>query len=167
MRTAEEVTQALTALGCAVLEDGGQFVLVHPAGYGGSKSAHELVAKERNPALAEAWNFLHPEAQAYARVATIKRVVAEGYGEPPSAFLRRDRNEPLATARRIAMALCRDLTAASLETLGRSFERDRTDIRYAQASVAEQCAVDRQFAARVGLLREACLRAFVPTKPTL
>lgn len=166
--TFKEVEDYLAARGCSIVEDGGQFALVYPTGYGSSRAAHTLAATDRECALAESTRFLNPEKEAYARIAAIKRVVAENFGTGPDAFLKFDRSEPLATARRIAIALCRELTVASRNQLRASFNREaRGTIDHAVESVAAQCATDKQFAARFGALRALACAAFVISGPQI
>jgi chromosomal replication initiation ATPase DnaA len=156
-----EIEAALKVRDCAIVHDGGKYALVYPHGYDLRKRAHDLGATSRNDALAEAWVWLHPISESGQGFATIRRVVAESFGFPPEMFESRDRSEPLATARRVAMSLSRELTGATFEAIGSAFARDANTAIYAQQTVADQCGLDPRFAARVGTLRAACLHALL------
>ena len=160
--TTAELQGSLQERGCSIVEEGGRFALVYPHGYTARKTAHDLCATTLAQATAEAWIWLHPERLAAAGIAEVQRIVAAGYGFATIAFCVKDRSEPLATARRVAMALAREITGASTDVVGAAFERDRGTVIAAQTSVRDQCDIDRAFAARVGSLRAACLTALHP-----
>lgn len=155
--TAAEIETALTQRDCSIVEGGGKFALVYPHGYELRKRSRDLMASNRSAAAVEAWLWLHPESAAADAIAAVQRIVAVDFGVQPADFIARDRSEPLATARRVAMALAREVTGASLGHLGAIFERDHGAVLHAQQSVRDQCETDDLFAARVGTLRAKCL----------
>lgn len=160
--SADEIEMLLAARGCSIVEDGGRFALVYPHGYSQRHKAHDLAATDRASANAEAWVWLHPENTGTAAVFAVQRVVAEDFGFESKALLEKDRTEPLASARRIAMTLARELSGASYSYIGEAFARDHGTIISAQQSVQDQCDTDAAFDARVGTLRAACQAALKP-----
>lgn len=159
--TTTEIKRVLALRGCSFAQAEGKFALVYPHGYEPSARSHELLATTLEAAVIEAWLWLHPESAADASVRTILTVVGDDFGVHPDTLLSRARHEPVATARRVAMALARGLTAASTESLGDFFCRTHSTILYGVESVAAQCATERAFAARVGTLRVACSAALI------
>jgi hypothetical protein len=160
--TTAEIETELKTRACAIVEDGGKFALVYPHGYR-SKRSRELLASRRESALVEAWLWLHPDLSDDEGIEIVMRVVARDYRLHVDAFLGKERHEPLATARRIAMALSRELTGATLQIIGDTFGgRDHGTVVHAQNSIANQCDTDDALAARVGTLRAACLAALNP-----
>lgn len=157
--TATEIEAALALRKCAIVEDAGDFALVYPYGYEGRARSHDLTAKTRAAALQEAWDWLHPEARMMERIEIVQRVVAMDFGTTQEALCNGGRPEPLATARRVAMALAAELAPASTYVVGHAFNREHNSVMYAQTSIADQCAIDERFAARVGALRQACVAA--------
>lgn len=154
-----EIEAELKLRGCSIVSARGDFALVYPHGYGAVKRAHDLQAKTRDAALVEAWLWLHPDQQTAGAVAAVQAIIAADFAMPVRSFAIRDRSEPLSTARRIAMVLCRDLTSCSLQSIGDAFGRNHTAVCHAIESVRDQCETDTAFAARVGTLRLRALTA--------
>lgn len=157
--TLSDIAFVLARRGCTIeAATGSTFLLAHPHGMDSAlrTRTRTLLATTHESALREAWLWLHPEGRAASAVATIKHVVATDYGVTHEELAGRDRHEPIATARRIAMALCRELTMATLHKLGEAFDRDHGTVLHAQVSVRDQCETDAAFAARVGTLRVEC-----------
>lgn len=163
--TPAEIETALKTRGCTIVQDAGDFALVHPHGDTGTPSAHDLRAKSRDAALLESWQWLHPDSAARARVAMIQRVVAQTFETTIADLSSKARPEPLATARRIAMSLSRELSDASLSAIADVFAKDRGTVIYARQSIAEQIEADHAFAGRYGAIRAACLAAFETPEP--
>lgn len=68
----------------------------------------------------------------------IQRVVAEHFGIPPDMLKAKTRKQEVVTARQIAMYLCKELTDASLKTIGLHFGgRDHSTVIHACQSVEE------------------------------
>lgn len=153
--TTKEKVAALASRGCDIIEDKGDFALVYPIG-NGSKRAHDLAAKSHEAALVEAWDWLYPEQYLAERIDVIQRVVAKEYGTTVHDLCNGGRPEPLATARRVAMVLTRQLTPASHHAVGHAFNRDHASVIHAEKSIADQCMTDHQFGARLGAIRELC-----------
>lgn len=159
--TPGEIETALTVNGCAVIEDGGYFALVYPFGYEGRKRSQDLTAKTRAAALAEAWAWLHPEKRVMERIEIIQRAVSNDFGVSIEGLRNGNRAEPMATARRVAMALAATITPASTYCIGTLFGgREHHTVLYAKQSVKDQGETDLPFAARVDLLKRACLAEF-------
>ena len=60
------------------------------------------------------------------------------------------RDSPLATARQIAMYLCRELTEMSLPKIGATFGgRDHTTVMYAERKISKQIKDDRDLFTQV------------------
>lgn len=151
-----EIDVQLAARACAIVEDRGDFALVYPYGYQGRRRAQQLVAKTRAAALVEAWDWLHPEHRIAEIVDIVQHVVAADFGVAVEEFFPKTRTEPLATARRVAMVLARELSGGGLHAIGNLFLRDHATVLSAEQSVADQRETDAAFAARVGALRAAC-----------
>ncbi len=162
--TIPEIEAALELGKCAVVADGGDFALVYPYGFEGRQRAHDLAAKTRDGALTEAWAWLHPEIQIAEQIEIIQRVVARDFGETVDSLCNGGRHESLATGRQVAMALARMLTPASTIAVGAAFNRDHSTVIYAARVVESRITIDGRFAARVAMLREACLSAFATTR---
>lgn len=160
--TTDQIAKTLALRACSIIEHAGLFMLVHPHGFEKQPRSKELLAKSRGGALTEAWLWLHPEGNARAGITTIQRVVAEDFGVPAVALVNHDKHEPIATARRIAMALSRELTLSAYPKIAAAFDRDAQSAIYAHESILAQCVTDRAFAARVGALRVACSAAMRP-----
>jgi chromosomal replication initiation ATPase DnaA len=159
--TPAEIDTELKSRGCVLVHDSGDFALVYPYGIN-SKRAQDLAAKTRAAALVEAWHFLNPEQEAQDRIEVITRLVARDYGVTVEGMCASGRPEPLATARRVAMALSRLLTSATLQYVAERFGREGNATIYALTSIDDQCASDPRFAARFETLRAACIAAINP-----
>ena len=160
--SADEITMLLKARGCTVVEDAGRFALVYPHGYARRHKAHDLAAKDHASASIEAWLWLHPEMispKAIEAVISVQIIVAGDFGFKATELLEKDRSEPLATARRIAMTLARELSGATFDYLSEAFDREPGAVIQALQSVRNQCETDAAFDARVGTLRAACRSA--------
>lgn len=161
--TTVEKDAALKLRGCDIIEDRGDFALVYPYGIN-SKRAHDLAAKTREEAIVESWDWLNPDQQVAERIEIIQRVIASAHGTTAEELIGGGRPEPLATARRIAMAIARQLTPASTFRIGDTFLRDHGTVIYAEKTIAEQCESDERFAARFGALRELCKATIAQTR---
>jgi len=128
--TLAEISSALANRHCMIVEDRGRFALVHPCAFEKTARSHDLLA-------------------------TIKRVVAADFGVGVVDIDTSDRTEPLATARRVAIAPARERTWLTCEAIGAAFARNHSTVINSARQVADQCATDRRFAARVGTLRVA------------
>jgi chromosomal replication initiation ATPase DnaA len=160
MTTVEIETQLLQR-GCSLAEDAGDFALVYPFGFENRKRSHDLQAKTRDAALAEAWDWLVPEQRVIHRIEIIRRFVAAEWAISVQTLCGGSRAEPVATARRVAMALAATITPASTYLVGTEFgDRDHGTVLYAKTSVAAQCETSGEFAVRVGMLRAQCLAEF-------
>lgn len=73
-----------------------------------------------------------PEAVTHA---TIIRTVARYAGVTSPILLGRDKRQPLARYRQIAMYLCRNMLGASYPTIGEWFHRDHTTILYSVRAI--------------------------------
>jgi chromosomal replication initiation ATPase DnaA len=162
--TPPEIEAAMKEKGCVLVEDRGDFALVYPFGYEGRKRSQDLQAKTRDAALVEAWKWLHPEQRVAERIEIIQRMVAAEFGISIDLLCAGGRAEPMATARRVALALAATITPASTYLIGASFGREHGTVLYAKKSIEDQCAVDLPLAARVGTLRAQCQAAFEKAK---
>jgi len=159
--TTEEISAALAANRCEILEDQGDFALVYPYGYSRSKRAHGLKSKTREEAVFEAWAFLQPEFRTEQRIDIIQRVTAAEFGLSVIELCGSSRPEPIATARRIAMALAAEITHAGVYQIGALFGgRDHSTASYAKQSVRDQCETSAAFANRYETLKARCLWEF-------
>lgn len=159
--TTDEIAAALAANRCEILEDRGDFALVYPYGYSRSKRAHGLTAKSRDDAIAEAWAFLQPEFRTEQRIDIIQRIAAAEFGLSVVELCGSSRPEPIATARRMAMALATEITSAGLYQIGSLFGgRDHSTASYARRSVTDQCETSAAFANRYDTVKARCLLEF-------
>ncbi len=159
--TTEEIEAALVANRCEILEDNGDFALVYPYGYSRTKRAYGLSAKTREAAVLEAWAFLQPEFRTEQRIDLIQRIVSAEFGLSVVELCGSSRPEPIATARRIAIALAADVTPAGLYQIGSLFGgRDQSTASYARQSVRDQYETSAAFAARYDTLKARCLLEF-------
>jgi hypothetical protein len=157
-----EIEAVLQRRGCTIVEDGGKFALVYPHGYEGRPRTKDLLATKRESAALESWLWLHPDLVDDRGIDTVKKIVAADYRLSVEQLVAKDRSEPLATARRIAMALSRELTGATLEVIGTAFGgRDHGTVIHARDSLVAQCDTDAALAARLGTLRVACAAALL------
>ena len=92
-----------------------------------------------------------PEAPPTAiTVATIQQVVAREWGVTPDGLRSKTRTKQLTVPRQVAMHLCRELLALQLVEIGNAFGgRDHSTVIHSLDRVADECAADATFAARV------------------
>lgn len=84
------------------------------------------------------------DKQVDVTAATIMTVVAEAYSTSVDELCGPSKTRPLATARQIAMYLCRELTEMSLPKIGSTFGgRDHTTVMYAERKISKQIKDDR------------------------
>ncbi|MDU7192996.1 chromosomal replication initiator protein DnaA [Lawsonella clevelandensis] len=84
------------------------------------------------------------DKQVQVTAATIMTVVAEAYSTSVDELCGPSKTRPLATARQIAMYLCRELTEMSLPKIGSTFGgRDHTTVMYAERKISKQIKDDR------------------------
>ena len=84
------------------------------------------------------------DKQVEVTAATIMTVVAEAYSTSVDELCGPSKTRPLATARQIAMYLCRELTEMSLPKIGSTFGgRDHTTVMYAERKISKQIKDDR------------------------
>lgn len=89
----------------------------------------------------------------------IQEIVSLSYGIHPKHMVSRERTQPTAWVRQIAMYLTRELTKRSLPEIGRAFGgRDHTTVIHAIRKVEKRMAEDCLVAADIAALRKA-LRA--------
>lgn len=82
-------------------------------------------------------------------------LVEEAFGVSREQILGRQRWQPLAMARQIAMVLTMESQPyASMETLARQFRRDRTTLVYARSSVHDYCITNPRIRVLVDEMRE-------------
>lgn len=84
----------------------------------------------------------------------IMSVVAENFGFHPDDMTSPGRAQPLATARQIAMYLCREYTDDSLVQIGRHFNRDHSTIVHGIDRVKQLIQTDRSVLDKVNELSQ-------------
>ncbi len=83
-------------------------------------------------------------------VETIQRIVCEYFNIPEDLLRAKTRKQEIVNARQIAMYLTKDLTNASLKTIGLHFGgRDHSTVIHAYQSVEDQMRVDSKYQAHV------------------
>lgn len=93
----------------------------------------------------------------------IRAIVAEYYRVTVDELAGDGRHEPLVTARRVAVALARELTGLSTAEIATDFGYGHHNSTcYAVTSVAAQCATQPAFATTMEILRTACREAIAP-----
>ena len=101
------------------------------------------------------------------QISVIRGVVAAHFGFTSEQMLKPDRRAKMAWARMVAMFLCRELTACSLEQIGADFKRDHGCVMNACKVVHLRCTNDdhdgRQCAAEVLTLRAKLAETPLPT----
>lgn len=73
-----------------------------------------------------------------SRVARIIAATAEASGLTAKDLLGPSKAHVVSHPRQVAMVLCRQITGASLPTIGRMFKRHHTTVLHAEAAVAER-----------------------------
>lgn len=97
-------------------------------------------------------------ARAPAPIRTLQQLVAKRHGLTLEQLLSRTRTARIASARALAIALCRECTGFSSTEIGRAFGRDHTTMLNAWRAIVDRCATDRSFdAAYVRLQRDAVM----------
>lgn len=90
------------------------------------------------------------DKQVEVTAATIMTVLAEAYSTSVEELCGPSKTRPLATARQIAMYLCRELTEMSLPKIGATFGgRDHTTVMYAERKISKQIKDDRDLFTQV------------------
>jgi chromosomal replication initiator protein len=97
---------------------------------------------------AEVLAGLYPELNRKKKAVTIKEIqegACEAFGVSMEALLSSSRTQPAAFARQVAMYLARELTGATLPTIGRAFgNRNHTTVLHACRRTSERMAADRE-----------------------
>ena len=102
----------------------------------GRPVTHELAAE----VLAGLYPELKPRTPS---VREIQEQTAEAFGVPMDVLLSASRAQPAAFARQVAMYLARELSGASLPTIGRAFgNRNHTTVMHACKRTAARIAED-------------------------
>lgn len=92
----------------------------------------------------------------YITIDLIQRKVCEFYSIKLSDLNGKRRQKKLATARQVAMYLCKQLTTKSLPDIGESFGgKDHSTVIHAVNRVKEQMAVDKEFATDLEILSKS------------
>jgi chromosomal replication initiator protein len=79
------------------------------------------------------------------RIRVIQQAVCDHYQLRTELMRERIRTKDIATARMVAMALCRTLTKHSLQDIGASFERDHGTVIHAIQKVTDWRSTDITF----------------------
>lgn len=102
-------------------------------------------------------------------VEIIAEVVARDAGLTREGLRVAKRTAGLALTRQVAMMLCRELTDATMGSIGAEFTRDAATVAWAVRQVRDRIAVYPAVAARIERLRQVCARALnnasEPTRP--
>jgi chromosomal replication initiator protein len=97
---------------------------------------------------AEVLAGLYPELKKKPRALTITEIqegACEAFGVSMEALLSSSRTQPAAFARQVAMYVARELTGATLPTIGRAFgNRNHTTVLHACRRTTERMAEDRE-----------------------
>lgn len=91
--------------------------------------------------------------------AVIIGIVATHYNFAPAMLQAPERTRDVATARHVAMWLCRQLTGVSLMAIGRAFQRDHGTVLQAIRNVVNRVDTEPVFAAELLELRHRCEKA--------
>jgi len=87
-------------------------------------------------------------------VEEIQKIVAEFYDLPSDLLRAKTRKQEVVIARQVAMYLAKELTNASLKTIGLNFGgRDHSTVIHAYQTVEEQLKIDPKFRASIEQLR--------------
>ena len=88
---------------------------------------------------------LYPETKARRRtVREIQEQTCAAFGVSMEDLLSTSRAQPVAWPRQVAMYLSRELTDATLPTIGRAFGKNHTTVMHACRRTAERMAADRE-----------------------
>lgn len=90
-------------------------------------------------------------------VRAIQEVVAEYFRLPVAALWAKERHEPLATARGLAMALCRNLLDDSDGAISGAFRRHDSLVRHMVIAAGDRYATEASYRALFDDLRRRCL----------
>jgi chromosomal replication initiator protein len=83
-------------------------------------------------------------------IETIQRIVCEYFNIPEDLLRAKTRKQEIVNARQIAMYLTKELTNASLKTIGLHFGgRDHSTVIHAYQSVEDQMRVDSKYQTHV------------------
>lgn len=99
-------------------------------------------------------------------VVAIQRLVAGHYQVQVMELVLPGRTAPIALARHLAMALCRELTPHTVQTIGRSFQRHHGIVAHAVRHVADTAATNAAFAADLAQLRPQARTAVAAARAT-
>ncbi|MDO4974952.1 MAG: chromosomal replication initiator protein DnaA [Alphaproteobacteria bacterium] len=92
----------------------------------------------------------------YITIDFIQRKVCEFYNIKLSDLNAAKRQKTIATARQVAMYLCKQLTTKSLPDIGQSFGgRDHSTVIHAVKKIKEKLSVDREFATDLEILSKS------------
>src|SRR5690349_6575093 len=100
---------------------------------------------------------MNPYPQIRRSLTDVIYVVAEHFGVSPSDVLSPSRARLVAMARRVAYALCRDLTKCSAPEIGRVFVRDHSTVLAEVKRLADEMKQDNMLAHSVALCRARAL----------
>lgn len=94
------------------------------------------------------------------KLAEVRRIVCDFWQLPRSAMTSRDRAEPLATRRQVAMMLCRESVGVPFQTIAFSFARsDHQTVAHACEAVPDKMQTDEALRCAVEFLRGKVTRA--------
>lgn len=80
------------------------------------------------------------------RIRAIQAIVARAFKQPTKIMRSKQKPADMAWPRQIAMALCRELTGASLPMIGREFGgRDHGTVLHAIKTVRDRCEVSPKY----------------------
>ena len=83
------------------------------------------------------------------QIKVITKTVGEIFGVKPERILAsRDRHEPLATARIVAMALCAEAGTMKRSDVARQFRRHPSQVTHASLMLRDRYTLDRRFRQR-------------------
>ncbi len=89
------------------------------------------------------------------QIKVITKTVGEIFGVKPERILAsRDRHEPLATARIVAMALCAEAGTMKRSDVARQFRRHPSQVTHASLMLRDRYTLDRRFRQRVDRARD-------------
>jgi len=92
----------------------------------------------------------------YITIDFIQRKVCEFYNIKLSDLNAAKRQKTIATARQVAMYLCKQLTTKSLPDIGKSFGgRDHSTVIHAVKKIKERLSIDREFATDLEILSKS------------
>ena len=99
---------------------------------------------------------LDPAARPEVQI--IQRVVSDHFRMPVDLLWRRDKHEPIVTARMQAMVITRRITQLSFQEIATAYKRDHGTVMSAVTSVANRCDTDARYRAAFEQLLAKCER---------